>query len=169
MADEEFTYDEEALCNAETLALKDICHVLGLRPGTDGFVSVFPGRADCVVFDIGHLHIGDQTAFPARHFCFRGNLDLYNRSRPMLQRWLSRLMAAFPVSPWNGRRAALEGPSNVQILRIAPENGAVSQISSVDVTLQPQGQMAVHTAQVDFDVVFTISPPESDGGQTTEE
>lgn len=156
-------FDENALADAEKCALEEICRALGLRPANDGFVSVFPGRADCVVFDIGHLWIGDQVAFPANRFCFRGNLDLYSRSRPALQRWISRLMGSFPVAPSHGRRPAPYGGGRVEVLRIAPESSAIGQITTADVQLQSDRTTPVFTASVAFDVVFNTLPPEAAG------
>ena len=35
-----------------------------------------PGDPDCQVFDIGHLHIGENTTFNSTAYCYRAQLDL---------------------------------------------------------------------------------------------
>ncbi len=148
------------LADAETVAAKEIFDVLDLRPGVEGYVSTFPGLADCAVFDIGHLQIGDQTGFPASAFCFRGALDLYNRSRVILQSWIARLMGSFPVAPTQGRSRVPYAGGRVLVLRIAPESGAISQITTEDVQIRPQASVSTFTVSVLFDVVFHTNPPE---------
>lgn len=161
MPDIEKNYDENALIDAETTCIKEICQALGLRPGENGFLSTFPGLQDCVIFDLGYLQIGDQTAFPASSFCFRGSLELYNRSRDMLQKWIARLMGSFPVAPRHGRRPTPYSGGRVLVLRIAPESGSISKITTEDVQLHSGTSSSTFTASVAFDVVFHINPPET--------
>ncbi len=157
-------YCETFIVDAEEACAEKLAEILGLRYGTSLFVAVpRPRVADAAVFDIGHLLKGDQMAYRARKFAFRGQLDLYNRSRPNLQRWLARLMLNLPIGPWQGRTNDLEGETNVEQLRIATETEAVGRVESATLggDAQGKGGIEVFTATVLLDVVFSAKEKEA--------
>ena len=147
---------ETALADAEKQCFDKLCAVLGLRPGVSASIGLQPGLSDCVVWDIGYLYTGDQAGFPADTWHFRGKLELYNRNRATVQKWLMRLLLAFPIGPWQGRANDLAENGNVIILRIAPENGAVGEVSTIRVkqTEQDTGRETFYSV-ANFDIVFT--------------
>lgn len=145
-----------ALEEAEKEALSRICDVLSIREGVQGFISVFPGKSDCVVWDIGAIHTGDQLAFSADMFHWRGFLWLYNRSRARLQEWIMRLVNAFPCSNAHGRQVPLTG-GRISVLRIAPESGAIGKIETTSIETSVSVQTQVFTTSIGFDVVFNAT------------
>ena len=147
---------ETALEDAERQSFDKICEVLGLRAGVNAAIGLQPGLSDCAVWDIGYLYTGDQVGFPADTWHFRGKLELYNRSRAAIQRWLMRLMLAFPIAPTQGRSNILAEEGNVVVLRIAPENGAVGEIGTIQVKQNERdaGRETFYCV-ASFDIVFT--------------
>ena len=155
---------ESCIVDAEEACADKLAEILGLRKGVDLFVGVpRPRVAEAAVFDIGHLLVGDQMAYRARKFAFRGQLDLYNRSRPNLQRWLGRLMLNLPIGPWQGRTNDLEGETNVEQIRVAPETDAIGSVESATLggDAQGKGGIEVFTATVLLDVVFSAKEKEA--------
>lgn len=147
---------ESALTEAEMLCHLAICDALALTDGVDAFISLNPGRTDCAVFDIGNLQTGEQMGFPATSFHFRGQLELYSRDRRRLQVWLMRLIAAFPMSRWQGVDDRLARETCVDVLRIAPESNAVSAISTAPISVGTNEKpIECWTATVQFDIVFS--------------
>ncbi len=149
---------ETCITDAEEACLRRLAAILGLRPGNDITLSSTRGKLpDCAVFDIGHLLVGDTMAFPASKHAFRAQLDLFNRSRPALQRWLGRLLSNLPIGPWQGRSNDLEPDTNVELLRIAPETDAISdvEIATLGGDKDGKGGVEVFTATVLLDVVFS--------------
>lgn len=152
-------YYDAALEDAEKACFKKVCEILGLRSGVNAFIALLPVKADCIVFDIGGLWTGDTVTFPASAHHFRGRLDLYSRSRPTLQRWLSRLLAALPNAPTHGRADDLVRKTNVTVFRIAPLAGAYGQITTTTIKADEQDKGFVSfTCAVGVDVVFTTAP-----------
>lgn len=163
---EETARDDEARCawgescvvEAEEVCLKKLAEILGLHAGVDAtLASARSRRAECAVYDIGHLYIGDTMAFRAHKHAFRGTLDLFNRSRPDLQRWIGRLLMNLPISPWQGRSNELEGDTNVEQMRVALETGGIGDIESATLGGDKDGKggIEVFTTTVLIDVVFT--------------
>lgn len=154
---------ESCIIEAEEACVKRLAAILGLRPGVDATVATTRGKtAECAVFDIGHLLVGDTMAFPASKHAFRAQLDLFNRSRPALQRWLGRLLANLPVGPWQGRSNDLEADTNVELLRIAPETDAIGdvEVATLGGDKDGKGGVEVFTATVLLDVVFSTKEKE---------
>ena len=147
---------ETALEDAERQSFDKLCEVLGVRPGVNAAIGLQPGLSDCVVWDAGYLYTGDQTGFPADTWHFRGKLELYNRSRAAIQRWIMRLLLAFPIAPTQGRANDLARTGNVIILRIAPENGSVGEMSTIVVkqTEKDPGRETFYSV-ANFDLIFT--------------
>ena len=114
-----------------------------------------PGDPDCQVFDIGHLHLGENTTFASHAYCFRAQLDLYRRDRTMLQKDLMRILQALPIGADNNAEAELRETSNVLTFRVAPETSAVGGITTADVSTDKDAKpIPCWTATVTFDVVF---------------
>jgi len=114
-----------------------------------------PGDPDCNVFDIGHLHIGENTTFASAAYCFRAQLDLYRRDRTALQRDIMKILAALPIGADNNAEADLRQTSNVIVFRVAPETNAVGSIATADVSQDKDAKsVPCWTATVLFDVVF---------------
>lgn len=114
-----------------------------------------PGDPDCQVFDIGHLHIGENTTFNSAAYCYRAQLDLYRRDRTALQRDIMRILQALPIGADNNAEAELRETSNVLNFRVAPEPNAVTSITTTDVSPDKDAkQIPCWTATVVFDVVF---------------
>lgn len=146
---------ENALTEAEMLCHLKIAEVLGLSDGVDAFICLNPGRTDCAVWDIGGLQTGEQTGFPAEMYHFRGQLELYSRSRQQIQRWIMRLIAAFPLTRWQGVSDEMARETCVDVLRIAPESNAVSAISTTEVhSGTNEKTIPCFTATLQFDIVF---------------
>lgn len=145
-----------ALEDAEAQCLDKIAETLGLRPGVDAFISLQPGLTDCAVFDIGSLFTGDQAGFPSNVWHFRGRLELYNRHRPTIQAWIMRLLLALPIAPTQGRSNILAEDGNVIVLRIAPENGAIGEVSTIQVKQNERdpGRETFY-CMANIDIVFT--------------
>jgi len=145
---------DRSLEEAEAACVRKIAEALDLRENIDVTAGVAkPGRSETAIFDIGHLHIGDQAAFAASQFCFRSTLSLCHRTRMGIQRWISRLMLAFPNSRFHGRASDLECESNVISLRIASESGGIGDVQPA--TLQSGAE--VWAADIFFDTVFTAT------------
>ena len=157
---------EDALADTEEQCLKRIAEALGVRVGVDAFCGLQPGKSDCAVFDIGYLYTGDQMGFPANNFHFRAKLELYNRNRRQIQRWIMRLVLAFPVTPWQGRCDDLRGNGPAMILRLAPENGAVGEVSTITVKQSEKdpGRETFYCA-ANFDVVFSAAERQAEEGK----
>lgn len=144
-----------ALEAAETICHLKIAEILELRDGVNAFVCLNPGRPDCAVFDIGGVKSGEVMAFPAEVFHFRGQLELYSRNRKQIQVWMMRLVRAFPNSGWQGARDDLPTETAVHCLRIAPEDNAISPISTTQITAGTnEKSITVFTATIQFDIVF---------------
>lgn len=151
----------DALADAERTCFDRIVEALGLRPGVDAAIGLQPGLADCAVWDIGYLYTGDQAGFAADTFHFRGRLELYSRTRQQVQRWITALLFAFPAGSVQARPGEPPPGGNVLVLRIAPENGAIGEISTIAVkqTEKDAGRETFYCA-ANFDVVFTIRAKE---------
>ena len=147
----------ETLSDAERQCLDRIAEALGLRVGVDAFFVPHPGLSDCVVWDIGYLYTGDQAAFPANMYHWRGKLELYSRTRQQIQRWIVSLLRSFPIAPAHGRAMMDVGEGPVKILRIAPENGGIGEIATQTVKQHEKdpGRETFY-CPASFDVVFTI-------------
>lgn len=146
---------EASLGEAEDACFEALCRILDLRAGATAFIGANDGRADCMVFDVGALQTGDMAAYRAERFHFRGQADLYNRSRRTLQAWLMRIVAALPVQRHGGTRSFLRSDTNVVQFRVVPEPTAVSAVSSAEVETATNGKkIPVYTATVQFDIVF---------------
>lgn len=146
---------EASLGEAEDACFEALCRILDLRSGVTAFIGANDGRTDCIVFDIGTLQTGDMTTYRARNFHFRGQVDLYNRSRRKLQGWIMAVVCALPVQRHGGTESHLREETNVLQFRIAPETNAVSGVSSTDIETATAGKkIPTYTATVTFDIVF---------------
>ena len=163
---------EKSLTEAENACLGLICDMLELRVGFDGVVSHNNGRPDCAVFNIGSLATPVLSAFPSPVMHFRARLDLFNRDRGLLQRWIMRLLREMPI----GRNYLADHPLRedtiVSDFRIAPVQGNVSATSLTDVGSSTSPPVPTFTAAVLFDVVFVAredaqdeDAPASAGGE----
>lgn len=142
----------DALTEAEKACAECVSRLFG---GRRTYRATNPGDPDCNVFDIGHLQAGEGATFRPRCYHFRAHLDLYRRDRTALQRDLMRMLDALPIGADNDEEATLREASNVLTFRIAPETGAVPDVTAEDVA---QGKDArpvpCWAASVSMDVVF---------------
>lgn len=149
---------EESLTNAETVCFEYLCEKLGV-PASEAFIGVNPGRADCIVFDIGASYTADLNAFRAPCAHFRAQMDLYRRDRAMLQRLIMRTRLFAPVDEEHDPDGLRER-GNVLQFRLAVEAGNPSAIKTVDIDLgTDQKKLPTWTATIDFDVVFLTQSP----------
>lgn len=147
----------DTLHDAELQCMARIAEALGLRVGVNAFIGLHPGMSDCVVWDIGYLYTGDQAAFPANKYHWRGKLELYNRTRLQIQRWIMVLLRSFPIAPAHGRATMDVGEGPVVTLRVAPENGGIGEIVTKTIKQNDKdpGRETFY-CPASFDVVFTI-------------
>lgn len=149
---------EESLTNAETVCFEYLREKLDI-PASEAFIGVNPGRADCMVFDIGQSYTADLNAFRASCAHFRGQMDLYSRDRTKLQHLIMRARKFAPVNEEHDPDGLRER-GNVLQLRLAVEAGNPSAIKTVDIELgTDQKKLPTWTATVDFDVVFLTEAP----------
>lgn len=149
---------DEALYEAERTCFDKLVQVMGLQgEGIDAFISTNGGKVECAVFDIGYPQTGETTGFPATTHHWRAQLEMYSRNRRQLQKWIMRLMLAFPNAPTQGVASELYQNTTVKVLRIAPETRAVSEITTTELKSDPaKAGVNAFTCSVAFDVVFTI-------------
>ena len=146
---------EEALFSAERDCFDKVCEILGLTEGRNAFLSTNAGALDCVVFDIGYPETGDMMAFPSDVFHWRGQLDIYNRSRRQIQRWLMRLIAAMPIGTTQATREQMRDGSNVQNFRIMPTTNSITEIATTSLKFGAGDKgVEVYTSTIIFDIVF---------------
>lgn len=149
---------EESLSLAEETCFAYLREKLGLDPSA-AFIGVNPGRADCMVFDIGQSGTADLNAFRAPCAHFRAQMDLYSRDRALLQRLLMRTRRFAPVDE-RSDPDGLTGRGNVLQFRLAVEAGNPSAIRTVDLDIgTDQKRLTAWTATVTFDVVFLTETP----------
>ena len=149
---EDFT---RSLDEAEGACVAFLAEALCMRPGVDLFRSVNPGVADGGVFDIGYPQTGDLNTFRAPVYHFRAQLDLVSRDRRLLQARLMAILAALPVSSRHAPGSPLRADTNVETLRVAPEAGAVGEITTAKIAVEEgRREIPVFTSSVRFDVVF---------------
>lgn len=149
---------ELAIYEAEQTCFKKLIEILGLQgDGIDAFISTNGGKVECVVFDIGFPQTGETQGFPATRFHWRASLDMYSRTRKVIQVWLMRLLLKLPNAPTQGVSQELFDGTTVSHFRIAPETRAISEITTTELKANPAvAGVNVFTATVAFDVVFTI-------------
>ena len=146
---------EEAMFQAERDCFDKVCEILGLQEGKSAFLSVNKGMLDCVVFDIGYPETGDMMAFPSDVFHWRGQLDIYNRSRRQIQKWLMRLIAAMPIGTSQATDEQMPEGSNVQNFRIVPVTNSISDIVTTQLKYAAGDKgVEVYTSTIIFDIVF---------------
>lgn len=149
---------EESLTRAEAVCFGYLCEKLGLDQSA-AFIGVNPGRADCMVFDIGQSYTADLNAFRSPCAHFRAQMDLYSRDRTKLQQLIMRARRFFPVDEEHDPDG-LRDRGNVLQFRLAVEAGNPSAIKTVDIDLgTDQKKLPTWTATVDFDVVFLTESP----------
>lgn len=157
-------YDYEgSLEQAEAACFDKIAAALELTPGKTATVAISNGLPDAAVFDIGSLGTGETSPFPASALYFRATIDLFNRDRATLQRWIMRLVRAFPVNRWYHADDPAREDANVVHFRIAAEAGAVSRIEPTTVQSSNSGEVPTWTCRVRMDVVFICDPDYSAG------
>lgn len=146
---------EKALIEAEKDCHAVICQVLGLTSGLDCFISLNAGKVECAVWDIGYPETGETMGFPATTYHFRGQLDLYSRDREKIQRWIMRLLYAFPMRTTQSTRFDLPDGSCVEGLRLAPITKCITEITTTELK-QAKDQKGVEafTATAYFDILF---------------
>lgn len=145
---------EESLEQAEASCFAVVCEVLGLRKNVDATIPThILSLPDGAVFDIGFLQSPELAAFPSDVYHFRASLDLRNRSRAKLQRWIMRLLGTMHVGHNYMPSCPLRSETNVTDFRIAPEQGC---ISAIELSTVPGGEREIPTfsCTVLFDVVF---------------
>lgn len=156
-----FVQFEEALFSAEKDCHEKICEILGLQDGVNAFLSVNKGMTDCVVFDIGCPETGELMGFPSNCFHWRGQLDIYNRNRRVIQRWLMRLIAALPIGNTQGTKEKMREGSNVQNFRIMPRPNTNMEITTTTLKYGAGDKgVEVFTTSVLFDIVFNAGSRE---------
>ena len=158
---------EGSLEQAECACFDRIAAALDLTPGKDATVAIPNGLPDAAVFDIGSLGTGETSTFPASALYFRATLDLFNRDRSTVQRWIMRLVRDFPVNRWHHSDDPARADANVVHFRIAAEAGAVSRITPTTVQTSNSGEVPTWTCRVLMDVVFICDPDYRDGGDGT--
>ena len=146
----------DSLSQAEEACFQFLCEKLGLTPARDAFISVRDGAAlDCVVFDVGHLQEGELMCFNTTNLYFRGQMDIYNRSRREVQHMIMRLIQAFPVGINFRESDPLRGESNVLEFRIAPVTNAIGDIVTKELeTTTSAKEIPVFVCSIQFDIVF---------------
>lgn len=162
-------YDYEgSLEQAEAACFDKIAATLELTAGKTATVAISNGLPDAAVFDIGSLGTGETSPFPASVLYFRASLDLFNRDRATLQRWIMRLVRAFPTNDRHHADDPAREDANVICFRIAAEAGAVSRIAPTTVQSSNSGEVPTWTCRVLMDVVFLCDPDYAPGtGGTT--
>ena len=143
---------EDALSEAETACAEHIYQTTGM---TVCVATNDRGLTDCAVFDIGRLDSGEVAAFPSNAWHFRASVDLYNRDRAALQRWIMLILEGMHIGRnwFSGHH--LREDSNVTNFQVAPEANAVSEIKTTNVSTSTNAQpVPTYTASVEFDVVF---------------
>lgn len=183
---------EESLTQAEDACARRIFEVLDVPYGQTGNVGASRGRTEEAVFAVGELGDGSTVDFPAAGHYFRARLRLHARDRAQVQRWIMRLVETFPVGHDASADDWLREETNVCVLRISPQVGAVSAVEPDNVTPPNSVAVPVWAATVLFDVVFVArtdvdverdepdpepdapdtptppDPPEGGGGSTDE-
>ena len=149
---------EESMTNAERICFDFLAEKLGLQP-SQAFLGVNPGRADCMVFDIGANYTADLNTFRAPCAHFRAQMDIYSRDRAMLQKLIMRTRSLAPIDE-NHDPDGLRERGNVLQLRIAVESNNPSAAKTVEIDLgTDKKKLTTWTASVDFDVVFLTYHP----------
>lgn len=152
---------EDAMTAAERDCLDKLCEILGVREGVSAFLSTNGGALDCVVFDIGYPETGETMGFPADTFHWRGQLDVYNRSRRQIQKWLMRLVAAMPIGTEQSTAERMREGSNVLCLRIQPVTNAIGEITTTSLKFGAGDKgVEVYTSTIIFDIVFNAGSRE---------
>lgn len=146
---------ENALTQAEDACARVLCELLGLRPGVTFTVATSTGLPDCAVFDIGRLASGEVAAFPSNAWHFRASVDLYNRNRAELQRWIMLILDGMHIGRNWFAEHSLREDTNVANFQVAAEDNGVSEITTTAVSASTNAQpVPTYTASVAFDVVF---------------
>lgn len=149
---------ERSMGQAEYACFAELVDILGLQSGVTASIGSPLGKPDSMTWKIAELATGATTTFPAPAHHFFGRLDLFNRDRAMLQRWIMRLMMAFPANHAYNRDNAVRKAANVVHFRISPERGAVGDIRATTVEASNTGPVPTWMATVLFDVVFVTDP-----------
>ncbi len=152
---------EKAMTKAERDCFDKACEILGVREGVSAFLSVNGGATDCIVFDIGYPESGEVMGFPSECFHWRGQMDLYSRSRRLLQVWLMRLVAAMPIGTVQATEERMPEGSNVQCFRIMPITNGITPIVTTSLKYGAGDKgIEVFTSTVNFDIVFSAGSRE---------
>lgn len=152
---------EDAMLNAERDCFDKLNEILGLREGVNSFLSTNKGATDCMVFDIGYPETGEMMGFPSDVFHWRGQADIYHRSRRQIQKWLMRLIAAMPIGTTQATRERMREGSNVQNFRIMPITNGISEITTTQLKFAAGDKgVEVYTSTVIFDIVFNAGSRE---------
>lgn len=145
---------DESLTQAETVCFALVCEVLGLSPNVDATIPTHRlSMPDGAVFDIGILQTAELAAFPSDAYHFRATLELRNRDRAKLQRWIMRLLGTMHVGRNYMNGHPMRSETNVSDFRIAPDQGCVSAIETTTVR-GGEKDIATFSCTVAFDVVF---------------
>lgn len=148
---------DDSMIEAEDACARKLAEVMGLIAGLEFFTGIKSDSAvDCAVFDIGKPESGDRFGFVADHFHFRGQVDLYNRDRRQIMRWIMRIFGSMPMQTSQATACKLPN-TNVECFRVQPLNNSMNVITTVEI---PVGKIAdlkkveVFTTSVFFDIVF---------------
>lgn len=148
---------DKALTEAEKTCFRKLCEILGVTDGVDAFISTNGGKVECIVFDIGYCQTGETQAFPATNLHFRGKVDLYSRNRETIQKWITKMILALPISPTQAQSNELDSVTTVRTFRLAPETRNPTEITTTELKNAPSvAGVNVFTASAEFDIVFTI-------------
>ena len=156
---------EGSLEQAEYACFTELMNLLELQEGTTATIGVSRGFPDSMTWRIAALGTGETMTFPATAHYFRGVLDLYNRNRSTLQRWIMRLVSHFPQNHAYNRDATPREDANIVHFRIAPERGAVGETKQISMATTNSGAVPTWTASILFDVVFIADPDYQDGSE----
>lgn len=154
---------EGSLEQAERACFVELMNALELQEGTTASIGIGKGRPGGMVWQIGELATGATMTFPACAHHFKGSLDLYNRERETLQRWIMRLISRYPANHKYNRDSPLRVDDNIIHFRIAPDRGAVGPVKPTVVEASNTGRVPTWTAHLTFDVVFIADPDYVDG------
>ena len=158
---------EGSLEQAEYACFQELTNLLELQEGISATIGFPLGFPDSMTWRIAALGAGDTMTFPASAHYFRGRLDLYNRDRAALQRWIMRLVSHFPVHHAYNSDNPTRADANIVHFRISPERNAIGDITTTTVETSNSGPVPTWTVAILFDVVF-IADPDSNNGEGNE-
>ena len=159
---------ETSLEQAEAACFAELAELLELQEGKNATIAISKGQADGMVFMMGGLGSGETMTFPAHAHYFTAGVDLFNRDRATLQRWVMRIVGNYPVNHVYRTDDFVRDDANVIHFRVNPGRESVGKITATTVTGSNTGEVPTWTAHIDFDVVFIADPDYIEPNQTGE-